>query len=529
MIYGWIEYLSYLRHKKSSHERREGARRAGGGVAWPQAALAAGLPDGRYFPDAGRAHHKGRVLGQGLLLVEDGLGEQGGGVGEPYAGLAAGGTGTTVHRSAGQPISLRALIRSFPLAIGPGGRAGSARGAGQAACTRLPYRPLAATSGSDARWLIPVGVITMVGVIAGVVAEGLPVGAAGEMMVGLLVAAAACWGVALSQRINDQRVVVSALVALGLCGAGLDWQQTDGPGFVVGYLALTALALRVPRRVALLAGAPIVVGIAAASAHDSANPASTIIAAVLSAGFLFVTSAVAAFSRDAHHRAEALLAREAAVRGAREQMATLAERSRLARELHDVLAHSLSGLSVQLETARLVAASTAADVQVTDHIAQAQRLAQGGLLSARSALEALRSDEIPGPGNLHDLVSQMASTWSMSITFGVEGMARPLAPEVGLTVYRAVQEALTNAAKHAGRGARASVMLTWMPDSLEVSVTDAGGDGLDAGLMSSGFGLTGMAERAAAHGGRLDFGRADGGFRVRLRLPVDPVPQQRRP
>jgi len=117
----------------------------------------------------------------------------------------------------------------------------------------------------------------------------------------------------------------------------------------------------------------------------------------------------------------------------------------------------------------------------------------------------------------------------MPITFGVEGMARPLAPEVGLTVYRAVQEALTNAAKHAGRGARVSVMLAWMPDSLEVSVTDAGGDGLDAGLMSSGFGLTGMAERAAAHGGRLDFGRADGGFRVRLRLPVDLVPQQRRP
>jgi signal transduction histidine kinase len=92
-----------------------------------------------------------------------------------------------------------------------------------------------------------------------------------------------------------------------------------------------------------------------------------------------------------------------------------------------------------------------------------------------------------------------------------------------------VQEALTNAAKHAGRRARASVRLTWEPDSLEVSVTDTGGDGVGAGLTSSGLGLTSMAERAAAHGGRLDFGRTGSGFRVRLRLPVSTVPQPRRP
>jgi signal transduction histidine kinase len=390
------------------------------------------------------------------------------------------------------------------------------------------YRPLS-TSGRDDRWLIPVGVITMVGVIAGVASEGLPPGVGGETMVGLLVVAAACWGVALSQRINDQRVVVLALAGLGICGALLDWEQNDGPGFVVGYLALAGLALRAPRRTALLAGAPIVVGIAAADAHDSANPVSTILAAVLSAGFLFVTSAVAAFSRDAHHRAEARLAREAAVREAREQMATLAERSRLARELHDVLAHSLTGLFLQLEAARLLAASTAADVRLAGHIGNAHRLAQGGMLSARRALEALRGDEVPGPANLPELISQMASTWGIPMTFGVEGVPRPLVPEAGLTVYRAVQEALTNAAKHAGRGARVSVTLSWEPDSLEVSVTDSGGDGVGAGLMSSGFGLTSMVQRAAAHGGSLDFGPTGAGFRVRLRLPVDPVPLPRLP
>ena len=424
-------------------------------------------------------------------------------------------------RPGGPPVPVLALMRSFPFPGGLGGRR-TAAGIGPV------HIPLAAKAGRDVRWLVPVSVITMAGVITGVGVEGLPAGAAGVTMVGLVVVAAACSGVALSERIQDLRVVVPALAGLGICGAGLDWLQNDGPGFVVGYLALAGLALRATRHTALLAGAPIIVGIAAADAHDSANPASTILAAVISAGFLFVTSAVAAFSRDAHHRAEALLAREAAVREAREQTATLAERSRLARELHDVLAHSLSGLFVQLECARLLAAATGADVRLADHIANAQRLAQGGMLNARRALEALRGDEVPGPANLPDLVSETASTWGIPIAFGAEGSPRPLAPEAGLTVYRTVQEALTNAGKHAGRGARVSVLLTWASDSLEVSVTDSGGDGENAGLVSGGFGLTSMAERAAAHGGRLDVGCVVGGFRVQLWLPFDPVPLSRR-
>ena len=457
----------------------------------------------------------GGLLVRSLRLVDVGLGEQGGGdVGEPYGRFPAGGAGIAVRPPAEHGVPMQAPAWPIPLIRVP--RARQVR------------RPLA-TSGRDARWLIPVGAITMAGVIAGVTAEGLPPGTAGDVTLCLLVVAAACWGVALFPRIDDQRVVAVTLAGLGICGAGLDWQQTDGPGFVVGYLALTGLALRVPRRTALLAGTPIVGVIAAADAHDSANPVSTILAAVLGAGFLFITSAVAAVSRDAHHRARAQLARESAVREAREQTAALAERSRLARELHDVLAHSLSGLFAQLEAARLLAASTSADAALADHIACAQRLAQGGMVSARQALETLREDEVPGLANLPDLVSQTASTWNIPIAFEVEGSPRPLAPDAGLTVYRAVQEALTNAAKHAGCGARVSVMLTWTPQSLEVSVADSGGDGAGAAAMSTGFGLTSMAQRAAAHGGRLHFGWADGGFRVRLRLPVEPVPAPRRP
>lgn len=208
------------------------------------------------------------------------------------------------------------------------------------------------------------------------------------------------------------------------------------------------------------------------------------------------------------------------MREAQEQMAKDAERARLARELHDVLAHCLAGLTVQLEGARLLATTTTADARLIDQIAAAQQLAKGGMLNARRALQALREDETPGPAKLPELVTATASSWGIPVSYHVEGAPRPLPPDASLTVYRTVQEALTNSAKHAGHGVQVSVLLTWSADGLEVSVADSGGDGVDAGLTSSGFGLTSMAGRAAAQGGQLDFGPADGGFRVRLWLPV---------
>jgi signal transduction histidine kinase len=94
-------------------------------------------------------------------------------------------------------------------------------------------------------------------------------------------------------------------------------------------------------------------------------------------------------------------------------------------------------------------------------------------------------------------------------------------------VYRTVQEALTNVAKHAGRGAHAVVRLVWGPAEVEVTVSDGGGDGVDSGLPASGFGLMSMAERAELLGGQLDVWRAEQGFTVRLRLPAQLAPQER--
>jgi signal transduction histidine kinase len=380
--------------------------------------------------------------------------------------------------------------------------------------------PVWAKSHDIRSWLFPLAIITMTGVGAGILAAGLPAGTAGVSTVGLLAVAAALSVVALSDRIHDLRLVVPALIGLGLCGAGLDW-QADGPGLVAGYVALVGLALRTPRRIALIAGTPVVVVVAAEETYESANPAATGLAVVFAFGFLFITAAFAAVSMDARHHAEALLAQEAATGEARARAAALAERSRLARDLHDVLAHSLSALAVQLEATRLMAITTGAGSRLVHQVASAHKLTCIGMLNARRALEMLRGDETPGPAGLPELVSETAAALGIPITFEVEGVPRRLGPEAGLTLYRVVQEALTNVAKHAGRGARAAVRLVWGPGGVEVSIVDKGGDGVDAGLPSSGFGLTSMAERAALNGGTLYASQSDGGFTVRLRLPVE--------
>ncbi len=400
---------------------------------------------------------------------------------------------------------------------------------GGAACypaASTPLPPAGGTSRDIRAWLFLVSVITMFGVGAGIFAAGLPDGAAGISTVALLVVATVLSAVALSPRIRDVRVIVPALVGVGLCGAGLDW-EADGPGFMAGYVALVGLALRAPRRIALLAGAPVMAAVTAEGAYESDNPTTASLAVLFAFGLLFTTSIFAAVSLDARRQAEALLAQEAAASEAREEAAALAERSRLARDLHDILAHSLATLAVLLETARMTAITAGAGARLVSQITAARDLTRVGMLDARRALQALRGHGAPGPASLPELISETAASLGIHIRFETDGVPGSLAAEARLTLYRVVQEALTNVAKHAGRGAQVSVRLSWAPDTVEVSVCDSGGDGVGAGLPSGGFGLTGMAERAAANGGQLQAGGSGAGFAVRLRLPASPPGPER--
>jgi signal transduction histidine kinase len=371
------------------------------------------------------------------------------------------------------------------------------------------------------RWLAPVAVTTITGVGAGVLVEGFPPGAAGAATLAMLLAAAALAAVALSPRVRDLRLSVPALVGVGLCGAGLDL-QADGPGFIASYVSLMGLGLRTPRRIAILAGIPVVAAISAEETYQSANPASTVLAVVFGSGLLFITAAFAAVSLDGRQQAEALLAQEAATSQARQRAAALAERSRLARDLHDVLAHNLSALAVQLEATRLMAISTGVGEKIVDQVAAARKLACIGMLESRRVLLLLREGETPDAASLPELVSETSALLGIPVTLEAHGVQCPLGPGAGVALYRVVQEALTNVAKHAGRGAEVIVRLAWAPDGVEVSVADRGGDGIDSGLPSSGSGVSGMAERVSLIGGRLRVGPAGDGFAVHLWLPSCP-------
>jgi signal transduction histidine kinase len=321
--------------------------------------------------------------------------------------------------------------------------------------------------------------------------------------------------------VDAKPLVAAVTTATGLGGAALIWLQPSGPGDIVAFMAMAGLGLRLSRPLAIRFGGLVLVTAAATEGLTATHPVSGILNIVLGAGFLLLASAYAAASNDSHNSSLELLREQAATRAAVEEAAALAERGRLARELHDVLAHTLSGLALQLEGARLLAEKTDADPQLTEQIGHAGRLAREGLTGAKRAVSTLRGDALPGAADLPALVDNACRS-GLLVSYDVVGEPRPLAGETGLAVYRSVQEALTNATKHAGVGASVTVTLTWTESTVTAEVFDSGGGATD-GLPSGGFGLAGLGERAALVGGRLEAGPSDGGWRVRLEMPASLV------
>lgn len=237
---------------------------------------------------------------------------------------------------------------------------------------------------------------------------------------------------------------------------------------------------------------------------------------------LLIGTVVGTSRRDAQERATQASARQVAEARAEAEAARaelLAGRNHLARELHDVLAHTLSALSVQLEALDTRAAG--ADPELGSQLDAARRLVRDGLEEARGAVAALREDLPALPDRLGALAAERRAGLRVS------GLARELGPEVSLTLYRVAQEALTNVAKHAP-GARAEVHLAFCEDHVALTVADPGppGPGPVDGPEGSGggYGLQGIRERVLLIGGTVEAGpSAEGGWRVEASVPV-PVP-----
>ncbi|PPK94237.1 signal transduction histidine kinase [Kineococcus xinjiangensis] len=210
----------------------------------------------------------------------------------------------------------------------------------------------------------------------------------------------------------------------------------------------------------------------------------------------------------------------------RAEQAVLAERARIAREMHDVVAHSLAVMVRQAEGGRLVAAKDPARaVQALTAVAGAGREA---LADMRTALGALRPDEpaaaAPQPAvqDVPALVERVRGA-GLDVELVVVGEPVELERAVSLAAYRVVQEALTNVVKHAGAGARARVELRWRRDGLRVAVRDDGSGGAGSGRERvDGQGLVGMRERVVLAGGELSAGPGGdrGGFAVAAELPA---------
>lgn len=209
-------------------------------------------------------------------------------------------------------------------------------------------------------------------------------------------------------------------------------------------------------------------------------------------------------------------------RASEARAAAAAERGRLAREMHDVLAHSLSALALQLESTRLLARDRNADEQLTRAIDQAHHLAASGLEEARRAIAAGRGDELPGPERIDLLAEAFGAQSGLPVNVEVQGKPHELPPDARLAVYRTAQEALTNVRRHA-TPERVEVKLAYLSHSTVLVVADHAPVGtpppVALGAAANGYGLTGMRERAKLLGGELLAEPTSDGFRVELRLP----------
>jgi signal transduction histidine kinase len=286
----------------------------------------------------------------------------------------------------------------------------------------------------------------------------------------------------------------------------------------------TVAALRPPRVAA--AGAVILAGGAVlAAARWGASALATF--AFLS-GLVVAALVTGLYVRARRMYVAGLVERAARLEFERDQQARLAaaaERARISREMHDVVAHSLA---VVISLANGATAKLVRDPeQSREALESISELGREALADTRRLLSVLRTDEgatarAPQPGieDLVGLVDRAAAT-GLAATLTVRGDPVPVAPGLALSAYRIVQEAITNAVKHAQRATTLTVELAWTPGRLEIAVTDDGRGGPPVTRSASGFGLAGIRERAALYGGTATAGPGPGGgWTVTATIPL---------
>jgi signal transduction histidine kinase len=317
---------------------------------------------------------------------------------------------------------------------------------------------------------------------------GLPIA------LGLLAAAS---GLAGTTSAGGQSLVAFAAVAAVAAGAETSWPEAIAIT-AVGILPIWIVGPLTGATLGTLAGYPL------------------LIAATLSLGRNRRAYRVQA------EQAAALVEQYERVRTEQRRADVLDERARIAREIHDVLAHSLGALGIQIQAAKAVLTDTGDIDRAVEVLSTAQRMAADGLTETRRAVHALRVDSLPLADELAAVVDTHRQRYQVPVTFASDGAARPLPPDAALALLRTAQEALVNAAKHAPQEPIA-VRLAYGPGDVRLTVANplngAQASPRDASS-AGGYGLTGMRERLRLLHGTLQAGPDDGEWAVTAELPL---------
>jgi signal transduction histidine kinase len=311
-----------------------------------------------------------------------------------------------------------------------------------------------------------------------------------------------------------QGVVIAVMGVAGVAIAGL---QIDGATEVAAGVAVFMAITRLPLIAGIAIGGAVTVALGAVTAIAGSS-SSAIAAGILVTVLLGVVALFLKQSRESQNQTELLLAKLEDARDEQARAAAIAERGRIASELHDVLAHSLSGAAIQLQGARKLADREHATPRLSDAIDRASELVKGGLANARQAVGALRGDALPTLAQLPSLIDSYKNDMNLDVTLQIDGEARTLPADPSLALYRGAQEALTNVARYAPRSCT-TVTVRYEPDRTRLSVDNGASATPPPQGIGGGHGLDGLRERIERAGGTMSAGPTAKGWRVEIEVP----------
>jgi signal transduction histidine kinase len=310
---------------------------------------------------------------------------------------------------------------------------------------------------------------------------------------------------------------VAVIAVMGVAGVAIAGLQLKGATEVAAGVAVFMAIGRLPSAVGVAIGGAVTVGLGAVTAIAGSS-SSAVAAGVLVTVLLGVVAQFLKQSRESENRTELLLAQLEDMRDEQARAAAIAERGRIAGELHDVLAHSLSGAAIQLQGARKLADREGATPRLSEAIDRSSQLVKSGLANARQAVGALRGEALPNVTQLPSLIDSYKTDMQLDVSLHIEGEPRDLAADPSLALYRGAEEALTNVARYAP-GASATVTVRYDHNCVSLAVDNGASPAGPREAMGGGRGLDGLRDRIERVGGRLSAGPTDDGWRVDIEVP----------